>query len=211
MKSRTFCGAAAFVPLLIGNTLCAQTNPSVPAPETASSSVKPAASIPSPLSNGHASSSLARTPPVSRGTAGPPLLLAQCTRARNGAYKFDMFATFGDPADLGFYPPWKPKSDQDLFPPHTQKVILTMTFLGYTHVKPLRREWEIPAETPAVYHFNPPGRGSPNLEPIAFDLRYMLALPTFQLSIKGTRTAEFATTPLLAAIRTEPLCHAAEL
>jgi hypothetical protein len=144
------------------------------------------------------------------GTSGPPLLIAQCTRFPNGQFKYEMFASFGDATDLGFYPPWKPTSSQDLFPPRTQKVTFTMEFLGYTHVKPLRRQWEIPVETAGLYRFSPPGSGSSNLEEIAFDLRYLLALPTMRLSL-ADRTAEFATTPLLAEIRKEPLCRAAGL
>lgn len=145
------------------------------------------------------------------GESGPPLLIAQCTKRPNGQFRFEMFASFGDATDLAFYPPWKPKSPQDLFPPATQKVTLTMDFLGYTHVKPLRRQWEVPVETPGLYRFNSPGRTSSNLEDIGYDLRYMLALPTLRLSGIAGRTAEFMTTPLLAEIRNEPLCRAAGL
>jgi hypothetical protein len=30
------------------------------------------------------------------------------------------------------------------FPPQTEEVSFTMKFLGYTHVKPVHRQWEIP-------------------------------------------------------------------
>jgi hypothetical protein len=140
----------------------------------------------------------------------PPLLIAQCTLRPNGKYYFEMFATFGGPADLDFTPPWTPSSPQDLFPPRTQKVTITMEFLGYTHVKPLRRQWEIPVATPDQYRFNAPGGGSANMEDISFDLRYLLALPTLRLTL-AKQSAEFLTTPLLDAIRKDTLCKAAGL
>lgn len=140
----------------------------------------------------------------------PPVLIAQCSLRPNGKYFFEVFASFGDATDLAFYPPWKPANSQDLFPPRTDKVAVTMDFLGYTHVKPFRRQWEIPVQTPALYRYNSPGVGSPNLEEVAFFLRYLLSLPTLRLTLDN-RAAEFPTTPFLAAIRNEPLCKAAGL
>lgn len=145
------------------------------------------------------------------GTApAPPLLMAQCSLHPNGKYLFEMFTSFGGDVDLAFYPPWTPASANELFPPRTEKVTITMDFLGYTHVKPLRRQWEIPVQTPGEYRYNPPGGGSSNLEEIAYDLRYLLALPTLRLTL-GTTTTEFLTTPLLNEVRKEPLCRAAGL
>jgi hypothetical protein len=142
--------------------------------------------------------------------SSPPMLIAQCTLTPGGRYGFELFANFGGATDLAFYPPWVPATPQDIFPPRTQKVTITMDFLGYTHVKPLHRQWEVPVQTPGQYRFNPPGRESPNLEEIAYDLRYLLALPTLRLTLDG-RSAEFLTTPLLDEIRKEPLCRAAGL
>ena len=85
-----------------------------------------------------------------------------------------------------------------------------MEFLGYTHVKPVRRQWEVPAQTPGQYRYNPPGAGSTNLEEITYYLRYLLALPTLRLTLDN-RSADFLTTPLLDQIRKEPLCRAASL
>jgi hypothetical protein len=85
-----------------------------------------------------------------------------------------------------------------------------MDFLGYTHVKPVRRQWEIPVQTPDLYRYNPPGSGSANLEEITYYLRYLLALPTLRLTLDN-RSVEFLTTPLLVEIRKEPLCRAAAL
>jgi hypothetical protein len=138
-----------------------------------------------------------------------PTLIAQCTLRPNGKSYFELFANFGGATDLAYYPPWTP-AREDLFPPRTDKVTLTMNFLGYTHVNPVRRQWEIPVQTPGQYHYNPPGGGSANLEEITYYLRYLLALPTLRLTL-GNRSADFLTTPLLDEIRKEPLCHAAAL
>jgi len=140
----------------------------------------------------------------------PPLLIAQCSLRPNGKHLFEMFTTFGGPAGLSFYPPWRPSGPSDLFPPATDKVTITMDFLGYTHVKPFRRQWEIPVEEPSVYRYNSPGGGSSNLEEFSWFLRYLLSLPTLRLTL-NTRSTEFLTTPLLAEIRSEPLCQAAGL
>ena len=139
-----------------------------------------------------------------------PTLIAQCTLKPNGKSSLELLANFGGATDLAFYPPWKPTSDHDLFPPITEKVSMTMEFLGYTHVKPVRRQWEIPVQTPGQYRYNPPGGGSANLEEITFYLRYLAALPTLRLTL-GNRSVEFMTTQLLAEIRKEPLCRAAGL
>jgi len=85
-----------------------------------------------------------------------------------------------------------------------------MDFLGYKAVKPVRRQWEIPVQTSGQYRYNPPGGGSANMEEISYYLRYLLALPTLRLTLDN-RSAEFMTTPLLDAIRKEPLCRAAGL
>ncbi len=153
-----------------------------------------------------------RTPPPADATApsSSPMLIAQCTTRPNGKSFFELFANFGSVSDLAFYPPWTPASKQELFPPRTDKVIFTMEFLGYTHVKPVRRQWEIPLQTPDQYRYNPPGGGSENLEEIAYYLRYLVSLPTLRLTL-GNRSAEFLTTPLLNEVRKEPLCRAAAL
>jgi hypothetical protein len=137
-----------------------------------------------------------------------PTLIAQCTIKPIGKSSFELFANFGGATDLAFYPPWTPSSKDDLFPPRAEKVNMTMEFLGYTHVKPVRRQWEIPVQTPGQYRYNPPGSGSANLENITYYLRYLIALPTLRLTL-GNRSVEFMTTPLLAEIGKEPLCRAA--
>jgi hypothetical protein len=144
------------------------------------------------------------------GDHSPPMLIAQCTLRPNGKSVFELFASFSGVPDMSFYPPWTPTSKEDLFPPRTDKVNITMEFLGYTHVKPVRRQWEIPVQTPGQYRYNPPGGGSQNLEEIAYYLRYLVALPTLRLTLDN-RSAEFLTTPMLNEIRKEPLCRAAGL
>jgi hypothetical protein len=140
----------------------------------------------------------------------PPILIAQCSLRPNGKYLFELFTTFGGPADLAFYPPWKPVDSNDHFPPRTEKVTITMDFLGYTHVKPFRRQWEIPAEAPSLYRYNSPSAGSSNLEEASYFLRYLMSLPTLRLTLNNL-SSEFVTTPFLADIRQEPLCRAAGL
>jgi hypothetical protein len=142
--------------------------------------------------------------------APPPTLIAQCTLRPDGKSYFELFANFGGASDLAYYPPWTPTSKEDLFPPRTEKATLTMEFLGYTHVKPVRRQWEIPVQTPGQYRYNPPGAGSANLEETGLYLRYLLALPTLRLTLDN-RSADFLTTPLLNEIRKEPLCRAGGL
>jgi hypothetical protein len=140
----------------------------------------------------------------------PPTLIAQCTLRPNGRSYFELYANFGNATDVAYYAPWIPASKDDLFPPITQKVIITMDFLGYKPVKPVRRQWEMPVQMPGQYRYNPPGGGSSNMEDITYYLRYLLALPTLRLTL-GDRSAEYITTPLLDAIRKEPLCRASLL
>jgi hypothetical protein len=140
----------------------------------------------------------------------PPTLIAQCTLRPNGRSYFELFANFGGATDLAYYPPWTPATKNDLFPPITQKVTITMDFLGYKPVKPARRQWEIPIQTPGQYRYNPPGGGSSNMEEITYYLRYLLALPTLRITLND-QSADYMTTPLLDAIRKEPLCRASGL
>jgi hypothetical protein len=150
------------------------------------------------------------TPSLGDTPTPAPTLIAQCTVKPNGKSSFELFANFGGATDLTFYPPWTPTSTHDLFPPRTEKVTMTMEFLGYTRVKPVRRQWEIPVQAPGQYRYNPPGGGSANLEEITYYVRYLIALPTLRLTL-DSRSADFLTTPLLDGIRKEPLCRAAAL
>jgi hypothetical protein len=139
-----------------------------------------------------------------------PTLTIQCTKRLNGKYLFELFVNFGGVTDIAFYPPWRPVNDQDHFPPHTDKLTLTMEFLGYTKVKPVKREFEAVIQPDHQLRYNPPSSGSRNLEEIAFYFQYLRALPTFHIN-DPTHSATFLTEPLLTQIRKESLCKASGL
>ena len=81
-----------------------------------------------------------------------------------------------------FYPPWRPANAQDLFPPRTEKVNLTMEFLGYTKVKPMTRQFEKVVAPSGQLRYNPPSGGSRNMEQASFFFQYLRALPTLRAS-----------------------------
>jgi hypothetical protein len=148
-------------------------------------------------------------PPSQPAPDPAPFVMAQCTLHPNGKHRFDIFTNFGGVTDLTFYPPWKSTGSGD-FPPVTKKVTITVDFLGYTHVKPAKKQWEMPIETPDQYRYNQPGFGSSNMEDFSYYLRFLLALPKLRLTLEN-RSVEFVMTPLLDQIRTEPMCVAARL
>jgi hypothetical protein len=139
-----------------------------------------------------------------------PTLSVQCTQTPNGKFHFEMFVNFGGVTDAAFYPPWRPANAQDLFPPRTEKVNVTMEFLGYTKVKPMTRQFEKVVAPLGQLRYNSPGSGSRNMEEAAFYFQYLRALPTLHVS-GDAHTATFATAPLLAQIHNEPLCRASGL
>jgi len=144
------------------------------------------------------------------GPGPPPRLTAQCTHTPSGKLVFELLANFGGVDDLAYYPPWDHVRDGGLFPPQLQKVAVTMEFLGYTHVKPARRQWEVLLQPVGELRYNPPGGGSANMEDSTYYLRYLLALPTLRLHYRG-QIAEFQTAPLLEQVKKEPVCKAAGL
>jgi hypothetical protein len=73
--------------------------------------------------------------------------------------------------------PWRPASKDDLFPPRLERASVTMEFLGYTKVKPVKRQSEYLLELPGEMRYATPGIGSSSLEEVAFYLRYLQALP----------------------------------
>ena len=89
---------------------------------------------------------------VPRHVLGAPRLTAQCTRDVAGKLHFELLVDRGDVGDLSYLPPWQPSSKEDLFPPRLEKLTVTMEFLGYTKVKPVKRQWErldkLPSEIP---------------------------------------------------------------
>jgi hypothetical protein len=139
-----------------------------------------------------------------------PTLVAQCTRKPSGKLAFELLSNFGGVSDLTYYPPWTPANSSDLFPPRLEKPAITMEFLGYTHVKPVKRQWEALLQPVGQYRYNPPSAGSSNMEDSTYYLRFLVALPTLRLTLVG-KAVEFNTTALLDQIRKEPLCKASLL
>ncbi len=147
---------------------------------------------------------------VSDPDVAPPRLTAQCTRSPAGKLAFELLANFGGVDDMAYYPPWDHLRDGGLFPPQLDKVGVTMEFLGYTHVKPVKRQWEVLLQPVGQLRYNRPSSGSGNMEDSTYYLRFLLALPTLRLHYAG-KVAEFQTSALLDQIRKEPICKAAGL
>jgi hypothetical protein len=152
--------------------------------------------------------SLPVSPPSSSTNA--PTLIAQCTRRPSGKLAFELLADFGGVSDLAYYPPWTPANSGDIFPPRLEKPTITMEFLGYTHVKPVKRQWEALLQPVGEYRYSVPSAGSSNMEDSTYYLRFLIALPTLRLTL-ANKSAEFNTTSLLEQIRKEPLCKASLL
>ena len=86
-----------------------------------------------------------------------------------------------------------------------------MEFLGYTKVKPVKRQWEYLLQPFGELRYATPGMSSANMEPITFYLQYLKALPTLRLTTPDKRTLEFETTAWQQALKADPLCHASTL
>ncbi len=135
-----------------------------------------------------------------------PALIGQCTRDAQGKLRFELFANFGGVADHAFYPPWHSTGPNDLFPPRTEKLTLTMDFLGYTRVKPFKRQFEeVEAPGPGQLRYLNPGGGSTNMESPGWFFQYLRSLPTLRLTLLN-HSADFVTTPWLSRLHAEPLC-----
>ncbi len=113
---------------------------------------------------------------------------------------------FGDVTDLDFHAPVPPSPAH----PRPQRVEVTLDFSGYTHVNGLKRQWEELRDPSGMLRYSTPGLHSSNMEDAPIILRYLVALPELHLTL-ADHTADFNTTPLLTAIRSEPLCKAALL
>ena len=135
-----------------------------------------------------------------------PTLTGQCTRDAHGKLHFELFINFGGMPDAAFYPPWRSSGPDDLFPAPKPRVQLTMEFLGYTKVKPFRRQFEqVDAPGPEQMRYLNPGKTSSNLEPPGWFFQYLRSLPT--LRVTGlNHSAEFFTTQWLQELHAEPLC-----
>lgn len=157
---------------------------------------------------------LVSTEGVRTGDAGrtwAPRLTAMCKKLPDGRYRFELWADepgfAGERPQLAFFPPWK-QTQYELFPPSLVKVSVTLEFLGYTKVKPVKRQWEYLHELAGELRYSTPGGSSSNMEEVMFYLQYLKSLPTLRLTVPGRGSEEFETTRWQAAVKAEPLCHA---
>ncbi len=145
-----------------------------------------------------------------------PRLTAQCTKRPDGKMHFELLADAGGVAAISYIPPWHPTRDLSVQPP-MQKAIVTMDFLGYMKVKPVKREWRYLREIPGELRYATPGLHSGNMEEIMFYLQYLKALPTLRLTMpaNGAGTpvvvVEFDTAKWQQRVKAEPLCWASSL
>ena len=135
-----------------------------------------------------------------------PRLTAQCMKMPSGKLKFELLADFGGVPETQFDAPWKPSPEEN-FAPRRDKAQVTMEFLGYTKVKPVKRQWDYLLGSAGEMRYAPPGMSSANMEEIAYYLQYVRSLPTLRLTV-GTRTAEWETSKWQVALHQEPLCGA---
>ena len=143
--------------------------------------------------------------------AAQPQLVAQCSLTPAGKYVFEVLASVpGTLEPLVFAPPWHPQPGE-LFPPHLIPINVTMSFVGYTKYKPVRRVWDTLLEPAGWLRYSTPGMRSHNMEQIAFYLQVLRALPTLRLTLPDSSWIEFETTAWQQAVRAEPLCHASGL
>ena len=140
-----------------------------------------------------------------------PRLTAMCEKLSGGKYHFELWAddpgVSGARPQLAFFPPWK-QTQYELFPPRLIKVNGTLEFLGYTKVKPVKRQWEYLHELAGELRYAAPGGSSSNMEEIMFYLQYLKVLPILRLTVPGRGSEEFETTRWQAAVKAEPLCYA---
>lgn len=140
-----------------------------------------------------------------------PRLTAQCTKTAAGKLRFELLADLGGVTAIAYYPPWRPASKSDLFPPRLEKTSVTMEFLGYTKVKPVKRQWVYLLELPGEMRYETPGMDSSNMEQVMLYLQYLRSLPTLRLTVAGKGAAEWETSQWQAALHAEPLCAASGL
>ena len=85
------------------------------------------------------------------------------------------------------YPPWRPTYPSEQ-PPPIQHVTVTMEFLGYTHFKPAKRQFEKVTAPYGQLRYNNPGVGSANMEDLSYYLQCCARYPRFaSVSGRGLR------------------------
>ena len=144
--------------------------------------------------------------PQNSGAEPPPRLTAQCTRTGD-KWKYELLVDVGGGPALVFVAPWR-AGHGALFMPPVQQVMGTMEFLGYVKVKPVKRQFDL-LEGPMTgeMRYATPGSRTSNLEPIAFYMQYLKALPKLRLNVPGRGVVEFETLAWQAVVRAEPLCR----
>ena len=143
-----------------------------------------------------------------------PRLTAQCTKDAKGKLRFELLADVGDVREVRFVAPFKPANDQQ-FPPNPAKIPVTMEFLGYMKVKPVKRQWTAIDGLAGEWKYATPGMRSANMEEVMFYMQYLKALPTLRLTLPDSAgksvLVEFATTEWQARVKAEPICWASSL
>ena len=144
----------------------------------------------------------------------PPRLTAQCTKDAKGKLRFELLADVGEVQEVRFVPPFVETKDQ-MFPPNLPKVAVTMEFLGYMKVKPVKRQWTAIDGLVGEWKYATPGNRSANMEEVKFYIQYLKALPTLRLTLPDGAgkpvVVEFATTDWQARVKAEPMCWASSL
>lgn len=147
-------------------------------------------------------------------TGAVPRLTAQCTKTPEGKLRFELLADFGGVESVAYIAPWK-QAQNRTYPPPLETSQATMEFLGYTKVKPVKRQWDAMPELQGEWKYAEPGIRSRNLEETAYYLQYLRALPTLRLTLAARdakpSTAEWETAKWQAAVKAEPLCAASGL
>ena len=143
-----------------------------------------------------------------------PRLTAQCTKDVKGKFRFELLADVGDVSEVRFVPPFRPTQAQ-IFPPSLAKAPVTMEFLGYRKVKPVKRQWVGIDGLAGEWKYATPGMHSGNMEEVMFYLQYLKALPTLRLTLPDAAgkpvVIEFETTQWQARVKAEPMCRASSL
>jgi hypothetical protein len=145
-----------------------------------------------------------------------PRLTAQCTKDAKGKLRFELLADLGDVPELRFVPPFKSTSTQ-LFPPPVMKPMVTMKFLGYRKLKPVKRQWTAIDGLNGEWKYATPGGSSANMEEVMFYMQYLKALPTLRLTLPSASgsgspvVVEFETVAWQVKVKAEALCWASAL
>ena len=167
-------------------------------------------SVEGELISGGAALTPAQPPILSPEPQTAPRLTAQCTRTGD-KLQYELLFDLGGVPELIYIPPWKPRPEQQVRPP-VKYTMARMDFIGYMKVKSAKREFELlEGAMRGEMLYSTPGFHTSNLEPIAYYMQYLKALPTLRLTVPGRGVVEFETLRWQAAVRAEPLCYLSSL